>query len=69
MYLLPQKCHETHHTKTQSLYFFLCLFLRDKEHEGGSGRESPGQSIPGELSGDNREPDAGLELMNREIMT
>ena len=50
------------------LFFF---FERDKEteHEWGTGRERRRQRIRSRLCTDGREPDAGLKLTNREIMT
>ena len=53
------------------------MFLRKREREtertctckNWGGAERVGQSIQSGLGPDNTEPDWGLELMNREIMT
>ena len=42
---------------------------RAHEHEQGRGKERGGQRIWRGLCADIREPDAGLELMNREMVT
>ena len=57
------------------LFFFFSLFiLRERERERvsenklGRDRERRGWKIQSGLCSDNREPDAGLELTNREIV-
>ena len=46
------------------------LFLRDRETEHKQGRGRDTESEPGSrLRAVSTEPDAGLELMDREIMT
>ena len=47
------------------------LFLRERERESkqGRGKERGGQMIWSRFCPDSREPDAGLELMNCEIMS
>ena len=65
-----------HVTKYQLIAIFkISLFIyferereREREHKLGRGREV-GQSIRSGLCADSREPDAGLKLMNCEIMT
>ena len=54
--------------------FFLSLFLhseRERErvrmHQGGAERET--ERVPSRFHAFSAEPDAGLDLMNREIMT
>ena len=42
---------------------------RERESQWGRGRQRGRQRIPTGLCTDSREPDAGLELMNYEIMT
>ena len=42
---------------------------RERESEQGRGRKRGGQRIQSRLCADNRQPDAGLELMNHKIMT
>ena len=54
------------------IFFNVYLFLREKEHEQGEGQreretQNPKQAPGSELSAP--EPDTGLELMNREMMT
>ena len=49
--------------------FFARLFLRAREHEwGGAERGGAGGAEAG-LHPDSIEPDTGLKLMNREVMT
>ena len=52
-------------------YYFKCSFIfeRERECEQGTGRQRGRQSIQGGLCTDKRQSDAGLELMNCEIMT
>ena len=59
-------------------YFFKCLFIferereRERESEQGKDREREGDTEPeagSRLPAVSREPDMGLELRNREIMT
>ena len=54
-----------------SMSFFKCLFIfeGESESEQGRGREKGRQRIQSGLCTDSGEPDAGLELMNREIVT
>ena len=55
-----------------SLYhpiLFIHSFIFEREHEQGRGRDRVGQRIRSRLCTDSREPYAGLELMNCEIMT
>ena len=52
--------------------FFLSLFIyfeRDRERASGGGAESRRERIPSRLSLVRTKPDAGLKLMNQEIMT
>ena len=50
--------------------FFQCLFLRDRVSWGGAEREGDTDSEAGSRPrAVSTEPDAGLELTNREIMT
>ena len=53
------------------LFFYVYLFLRERERDSMSrGRAGRGrESIPNRLCTVSGEPDAGLELMTREIMT
>ena len=56
------------------LFFFfnVCLFLGETECEWGRGRESEGDTeseAGSRLPAVSAEPEAGLELMNREIVT
>ena len=53
------------------LFFYVYLFLRERERDSMSrGRAGRGrESIPNRLRTVSGEPDAGLELMTREIMT
>ena len=51
---------------------FLLIYLgrkREKENVQRESRDRGGQRIRSLLCADNRQPDAGLELTNREIMT
>ena len=50
-------------------YLFLKVEERAQTHEWGRGRERGRQRIPSRLHTINAEPDAGLELVNREIVT
>ena len=45
------------------------MFERERELEQGRGRERGGERIQGGLRAVSTEPDVGLELRNREIMT
>ena len=45
------------------------LFLRDRDRDRDRDRERGRQRIRGWLCTDSREPDAGLELVNGEILT
>ena len=59
---------------TGALFYFLDVYLRDREGQGASGegteREGDPESEAGSrLCAASREPDEGLELMNCEIMT
>ena len=70
-------------TLVQSLNFFLFfngylfIFEREREREstctrmrrGGAEREGESERIPSRLPAVGAEPDAGLDLTNREIMT
>ena len=52
--------------------FFKCLFIFEREIdrvEGQRGRERGRQRMQSRLCADSREPDAGLELTNPEIVT
>ena len=52
--------------------FFLCLFLRERQSANGGGAEREGDTeseAGSRLRAVSPEPDAGLELMNCEIMT
>ena len=52
------------------LFFYLFLGQRETEHEQGRGREGDAESETGSrLQAINPEPDTGLELMDREIVT
>ena len=53
---------------------FVCLFVhferdRDSVSRGGAQGEEERERIPSRLCAVSTEPDAGLEAMNREIMT
>ena len=49
---------------------FIYLFLeRQREYKQGRGREREGERIPRRLLTVSTQPDAGLELTNREVMT
>ena len=48
---------------------FLFIFERERSHEWWRGRERGGHGFWSGLHADSREPDAGLELTNHEIMT
>ena len=59
---------------TPSLLFFfnVCLFLRETQSVNGGGAEREGDTeseAGSRLRTVSTEPDAGLELTNREIMT
>ena len=43
--------------------------MREREHEQGKDREKGRQRIGSRLCTDSREPNAGLKLTNREIVT
>ena len=45
------------------------VFLIEREHEQGRNRESGRESIPSRLRAISTEPDAGLDLANRRIVT
>ena len=47
---------------------FICLFLRERQHEQGRDRERETRNLK-QAPGSDSEPDAGLEPMNQEIMT
>ena len=51
-----------------SFFFNVYLFLRESTSGGGAEREGE-QRSQGRFRADGREPDAGLEPTNREIMT
>ena len=54
------------------IYFNVRLFLEETEHEQGRGREREGDTeseAGSRLRAVSAEPDVGLELRNREIMT
>ena len=63
------------HTVALSFFFFffslMIYFQREKEteHASGGGAEREGETIPSRLRAVRAESDAGLEPMNREIMT
>ena len=51
---------------------FIYFLEREREHEQGRGRERRRQNLkqaPSELRAVNTEPDLGLKVMVREIMT
>ena len=48
---------------------FIYLFLSEKESKQGKGRERGRERIPSRLHAVSTEPDAGLKLMNCEIIT
>ena len=49
--------------------FYFIHFERDRESEQGRGREGGRERIPNRLRIVSVEPEVGLELTNREIMT
>ena len=50
--------------------YFRCLFIYlERQSEQRRGREREGERIPSRLPTASVEPDSGLELTNREIMT
>ena len=49
--------------------FYLFLGQRETEHERGRGRERGRHRIGSRLGAISPEPDAGLELTDREIVT
>ena len=51
------------------IYMFLFIFERESVCEQGRGRERGRQRIQSRLCADSNEPDVGLRLTNREIMT
>ena len=54
------------------LYFFFCFVLFiyfERQREQRRGRERRRWRIPGRLRAVSAEPDAGLELMDRETVT
>ena len=51
------------------IYMFLFIFERECVCEQGRGRERGRQRIQSRLCADSNEPDVGLRLTNREIMT
>ena len=56
--------------KNRILYFIsLFFFFLEKEKESRGGAERDGERIPSRLQALSSEPDMGLDLMNREIMT
>ena len=48
---------------------FFLVFIFEREHEWGRGRERGRQRIPRRLRAVSTEPDAGLALTDREIIT
>ena len=64
-------CFKRFPTFLKGFFFFLSLFIFDRETEceQGRDRESEGQRIQSGLCADIRELDAGLEPTNNEIMT
>ena len=58
-------------TKWNIVFFFWSLFiyLWEREHKQRRGRERGRQKIPSRLHTVSSEPNVGLELTNREIMT
>ena len=61
-----------HRKRNFFLIFFsnVYLFLRDRVHGGGPEREGDrGSEVGSGHCADSIEPDAGLKLRNREIMT
>ena len=53
----------------QVKFSVLLFYVSERERERGRGRERGGQRICSRLCAESREPDVGLELTNREIMT
>ena len=51
------------------MLFFLLFILRESEQGRGREREKERERIPSRLHIVSKETDAGLELMNHEIMT
>ena len=54
-------------------FFFFYVYICEREsrhvHASRDGPEREGQSFQSGLCADSRQPDVGLELTNREIMT
>ena len=50
-------------------FFNVCLFLREKASKQGRGREGERERISGRLPIVSAEPDVGIDLTNRDIMT
>ena len=57
------------HPSVHSLHFFMWLVLRDRVSGGGAERGSGAERIGSGLLANSTEPDAELELTNREITT
>ena len=50
-------------------FLLIIIFIFERAHKWGRGRERRRQRIRSGLSTDSSEPDAGLELAHLEIMT
>ena len=56
-------------SKPKNFLMYLFIFERERERERETSRGRGRQRIPSSLCAGSTEPDAGLELMNCEIMT
>ena len=69
---LSPNCEAHKESPCPSCFLFVCLFIleRGTNHVKGRGREGDTESKAGSrLRAISTEPDTGLKLMNREIMT
>ena len=51
------------------MFMYFSVFIFERESTSGTGAEREGDRARSGLCADSSEPDEGLELVNREIMT